>query len=183
MELPAGLVLVVVIVAAGVRSPRYAPRPELRWARGTVGGLVAVPAGMLLGSLTATWYVREDPTGGESVTDGGDATTVVVVAGGLVVAALIVRGLHGRRNWAPTALLVAWLPVGWAWIAATDAYDILQEMPVKAEVEAGLVLATAGMGVMTAVALLAVAVRTWETWPPTPPADVLGDIWRTLNST
>ena len=180
MEL-AGSALVILIVAAGVRSPRYRPRPDLRWVRGAVAALVAVPVGMLLASLTQTWSVREG-VGGRSVTDGRDAAAVVVVAGGLAVVPLIVRGLRGRRNWAPTALLVAWLPVGWAWMGATDRYDILREMPMEADVESGLVLATAGMGAMTGVALLAVAVRTWETWPPTPPTAVLDDIRRSFGT-
>ena len=180
MEL-AGSALVILIVAAGLRSPRYRPRPDLRWARAAVAALVVVPVGMLLASLTQTWSVR-DGVRGRSVTDGGDPTAVAVVAGGLAVATLIVRGLHGRRNWAPTALLVAWVPVGWAWIGATDRYDILRELPMEADAEAGLLLATVGMGAMTAVALLAVAVRTWETWPPSPPTAVLDDLRRSFST-
>jgi hypothetical protein len=148
------------IVAYAVTSPTFVPQPGLRWARWVVKVLVVVPIGMLIVSLTKTWYVV-DRMGAIDVTDASSRHAQTIVAAGIGAGVCTAIGVHGRRNWALPLLIVAYFLLAWCWLEATPAWT-LDPSEVSGETAGGLELATDAIVAVTLVAGVGGLVRAVE---------------------
>lgn len=139
-------------VAAALASRPFEPHPSLARLRGLVTGMAAIAGGMLLLSLSQTWWVVEDWEREATLTTRGDSGVVLITVGiGLLSSVLTVVAVRGRRNWAPLGLTMAWLLVGICWFASTGEFD---DSDASGEAELGLRLATWSMLLVTITAVL-----------------------------
>jgi len=151
------LVLLVVVLLPGLvaalASRRFRPDPALAWWRALLTAVAVFGSGLLVVSLAPRWWTIDDPEREVTlVTEGTSAYPIVLVAIGLLAAGLTVVGVHGRRNWAPMALTVAWLLVAGAWYASTGE---LHDSDSGGKAGPGLRLATKALFVVTLAAAFA----------------------------
>jgi hypothetical protein len=148
LGVPTGLLL------GGFFTKAFPTPPELAWARHLFGAAAVVPSALLASSLTMTWHEIYDYDMETTVVmDGRHALARTVVFAGWGCAALAVAGVHGRRNWAPSTLVVAWVLLGLSWLTSFGSLES------SSEVHGGLPTATLGVVALTVLVVAGFLLR------------------------
>jgi hypothetical protein len=155
-EWPMGLAVLAVLllpgVAAALATKPFQPDPSLAPLRVIVATVTATGSGMLVLSVARDWWVIDDwEREATLTTDGSSPFVLVLVSIGLLSALLTVLGSWGRRNWAPVALMGAWLLMAAAWYASTGEFH---DSDAGGEGRSGLRLATWALLLVTVATVI-----------------------------